>query len=350
MQVIKTSFIQTNLSTNNNRVKFTGHTEKATPVYRQSSPGGSGHNHDSISSIDHYEVKGGVPNYPGAYPNEHTKVYVAAPFEIVPDEAYRTHDYTRRTDMRLSYIQENYKRDFYPQLNVSFAQNSKDEKEFLEGLLEKAIVDEGLQEEKNKRLKGMFNMAEKQETKDILSTKLQGNEADLLSKSHNTNVIKETLANANERHTLLTELDELRRERESIKDAEQNPWKLTCYGSPESRMNDADVKLNKIFAEHKVSKKAHKESANAFDTLRQNQLINKQQLEENIAKEKANYETTYKNALKEAKELRWKWNVERKWVEYQKDFPAAIAKVERLMDECLKKIEVLYRTKYPHWL
>ena len=42
----------------------------------------------------------------------------------------------------------------------------------------------------------------------------------------------------------------------------------------------------------------------------ENYAMNVQLLEENIAKEKANYETTYKNALKEAKELRWKWNVE----------------------------------------
>ena len=55
----------------NNKTSFKGHTEKATPVYSHN-PGGSGST--GHGSLLYYDVKGATPNYPGAYPNEYTKI------------------------------------------------------------------------------------------------------------------------------------------------------------------------------------------------------------------------------------------------------------------------------------
>ena len=94
--------------------------------------------------------EGATPNYYGAHPQWNTKIYVAAPFEIVPEEAYRTHDYTVRTDLRFSDIKRVAMTDRYPDENMNsyertkvfmnpkgFVKNAEEENEFLDDFIKK---------------------------------------------------------------------------------------------------------------------------------------------------------------------------------------------------------------------
>ena len=118
-------------------ITFTGRTE-------------SPYNASSCGGYNPAVPEGATPNYYGARPEWNTKIYVAAPFEIIPEEAYRTHDFTVRTDLRFSDIKRVVFSDNYPEESMNsyerrkvlmnpkgFVRNAEEENEFLSDFINK---------------------------------------------------------------------------------------------------------------------------------------------------------------------------------------------------------------------
>ena len=337
-----------NYRNNKSKINFKGYTLSS---YRA-------HYDDNEIRKDSWAVpKNATPNYPGAYPNAHTKIYKADPFEIIPEEVYKTHDYTIRDDLRLSQIKKDYKNGYN-----NFAKNAWDEKEFLTSKLKE---NEPLFE-KTKKLNNGYEkrllFVKDDLTKQKLYDRKNINKNKLDYHANQKNALTNALKNANERFDLLKELDDMAGVKNSIID-EKNKTLYYIYDiNKYSKEYDSLIK-NKFKWGASV-KSSYKKNLEKSDK-RINDAINQGKTGEDLKK--------IIDKEIQSKQIERKYFVEcrrdaaisiisfrKHLVQGKIDLPKLeeklkvltekISKIDIELDKIMAKIEKFYKAKYPNWL
>ncbi len=326
---------------NKNQINFKGYTIGPDEIwtstgYSTSGPGGY---------VSGYKVpKNATPNYPGAYPNKYTKIYKAAPFEIIPEEIYKTHDYTIRDDLRLSQIQKDYKNGYN-----NFASNAVNEQKFLEYHTNKYKK----QSEEHKRLidgyKKRMEFTTNDSVKQKYAIRLQKREKGFTESNKQMEGYKVPLQNAKERFKVLKALDDKIGEiHKSYSEEQYEQKKLMDYRNPFTEETQIKEKLKKIKELEYEQSQAVK---NAGNDLKPFQF---EQIEEEKAAVRARYDVKI-NRLKEGIK-----NLNQQIADGKAEIPNIIKKCgiirERIsqlykeLDNCMANVEKLYKAKYPNWL
>lgn len=339
--LIQKNITANNYQNKNSKTNFKGHTIPPIEIwtstgYSLSGPGGY---------VSGYKVpKEATPNYPGAYPNKHTKIYKAAPFEIISDETYKTHDYTIRDDLRLSQIKKDYKKGY-----MNFASNAWNEKEFINNKHNEAIT----KIEENK-----YYIDEYQKRKDFTSKEtLKQKYTDKINKhqeglTYHTNqekILSSTLKTTQERFELLKALDDKMGEIHNT-----NKTIIKTYEDIEQNKNHTSAKKNiQRYIEEAKNIKATQAKA-IKDVEKQFPVWDVYK----ISDEKAAVRAKYDNQLARIKNAIT--NTCKKIAQGKADIPKLLKKCENLkqqipnlykeLDNCMANVEKLYKAKYPHWL
>ena len=338
----------------NNSINFKGYTIKPSPIVI---------NHGYNPSMTDLDIAGytvpanATPNYSGAYPNKDTKIYKAAPFEIIPEEIYKTHDYTLRDDLRLSQIKENYNKGYQ-----NFAKNAYDEQQFLDSnrrkINDKIEHNKYYIDEYNKRLE----YAKNDVTKGKLNKKIDSIKVELSNNQQQAEIYTKTLENANERFNLLKKVDDLVGKRSSLyySKADISEKIMQINHSPK-----ADSKIIQDgFAQGHVAKNKYKNyikesnlkinkaiekgvSPSELKKLYENELAYKQRLKQSYS----DYRKEILLPVKEARKSIYKHEILLPQLEEKiKQITKQISQMDIDLDKLMAKIEKLYKAKYPNWL
>ena len=277
-----------------NKPNFKGHTVDAKPVWDR-------YVHEYAGNPDRYVIpEGAVPNYPGAYPNKHTKIYIADPFEIVPDEVYKTHDYTVRQDLRLSDIQRQYK-DGYK----NFAHNAYLEKKFLTEILEEVKTDEEIYSDKVNRYRAIKELSDNKIADDKIDKILDEKEPILNGKVSRTKLVRDTLDNSNERFELLKEIDDTAG---ALGERNRILWE---YSQLKQSVGEKADYISRTQKQHQVIKKEHLNNIKELKTLAsmdclETMNIDRSKIIADMNKKISDYKTYYSKTLKRVLENRKK--------------------------------------------
>ena len=292
--------------------------------------------------VSGYKVpKNATPNYPGAYPNKYTKIYKADPFEIIPEEVYKTHDYTIRDDLRLSQIQKDYKNGY-----KNFASNAENEKNFLAYNANKHREQSQYHQRLVDGYKKRMDFADKDSIKQKYSVKITDNEKKLAEANQKLNGYIEPLKNAEERFKLLKALDDKVGEiGAAYQEISSTGRKIMSCKNPTTEKDEIEKNLQEI-------KKLQYKQANAVKNAGND--LPKFEAEEEKAAIKARYDVQI-NRIKENIK-----NLNKKIADGKAEIPNLIKKCDALrekiaqcykeLDVCMANVEKLYRTKYPNWL
>lgn len=322
---------QYKLNNHNNKQKsttFTGHTESAIPIYKQKFQ--YSHYGANYDIVGYTLQEGATPNYPGAYPNEHTKVYVADPYEIIPEEAYKTHDFTKRNDLRLSDIKNRYKNGYQ-----NFANNA-----YMEELFLKQIswdVDK-----KVKRQSFLSNAFEERvEFSNKYQNRLESAQKNLENEQTRKQILDEQIKNAGERYNLLKDLDD--------KGPKYSETRNKIYSYNQYYSADTNEEISKLydkagglFKVHKQNKIKHYRSiskAASGNKTPEQKIEVVEHIEYYYKKYKESMLSKIQYIREQIKDIKEVQNA-------QKELPI----LEKALEECMKKVEILYKTKYPNWL
>jgi len=325
-------------------IAFKGYTTGPVPIEKYH-PGYTG-----WTEILGYTVPdGAVPNYPGAYPNKDTKVYHAAPFEIIPDKVYKETDYVHRNDLRLSDVKNNYRHGYQ-----NFARNAYDEQNFLRDL--RYDLQRPYEEHKNRveHFKERQEYTQSDEIKAKYQARIDENTLKMNEYAEKKKPLDDLIENANERFNLLKEVDDTMGEKRRLE------YELYYYDNYDVKENPRKInrlyqEADEIFADRKEKRNLFNENMRDFNTLADSKHgqelgLNAQTLAETKQVHIESY-TRYVNGVKEEIQKRRQEIARLRAIPAEMEGKRAkIAELEEKVQTCLKKLEVLYKTKYPHWL
>lgn len=348
--------LSNNYRNNLSKINFKGVTQGPIPVMRfvsYSTTLGGG------ACLDHYEVPpNATPNYPGAYPNKDTKIYRADPFEIIPEEIYKTHDYTIRDDLRLSQIKKDYRDgDKY------FAKNAENEKGFLTYKRDEAVNKINEHNYYLDRYNTRLKYAQNEIAKEKYQKKINMHSENLKQETNQKNILNQTLENANARYKLLKEMDDCNSEFSNATSCLANFKQIShCNYSERNPYEDASIK--NIFNEGHKIKQDYKMSMKNSDK-RLNQIVSKnlpfeekqkallQELEYKKNLHQTYIETRRKLADSVKKTIKYINYGNSEISEYKNKIKIMEDKITQIIKEresIMAKIEKLYKSKYPNWL
>lgn len=349
----KYNYYSNNIKSNNS-INFKGYTIKPSPIVI---------NHGYNPSMTDLDIAGytvpanATPNYPGAYPNKDTKIYKAAPFEIIPEEVYKTHDYTLRDDLRLSQIKENYNKGYQ-----NFAKNAYDEKHFLDAnrmeVNHKIEHNKYFIDEYSKRLE----YAKNDDAKNKLNKKIDNVKVELRNNQQQAEIYTKTLENANERFNLLNEMDHLAGDRGNLLSEKFNASqkiqmihysskadpKIIQDGFTQGHIAKNEYKNHIKESDSKINKAIEKGvSSSELKKMYEEELEYKQQLRKSYIR----YRNEIASSIKAARKSIYEHDILKPQLEEKiKQITKKVAQMDIDLDKLMAKIEKFYKSKYPNWL
>lgn len=346
--------IISNLQIKTNSIKFKGHIIGTDPgvMISYSNSGPDTYAFDSLP-------EGATPNYEGAYPHRGTKIYKAAPFEIIPEEVYRSTDYILRDDLYLSQIKKDYKSGY-----KNFAANANEERKFAEEKIDlnnKKINQQYEEIEKHreeiKKVRGVNNgygytdyyTSERRNGWQAIEhhlDEINDKNEKINSLNEKNKVWLENKEKANERYNVLKDVDDLAGKKQSNIDAQR------YYEEKINSANSARYYKEKIQDEIKNGKalKNKEKGQLAFIAQKDSPEIVKKQTEIIKAKYKPMYEKILENINYYIRSMQGE---KAKIPEYKKHIQEIIKNrtvLEAKMEKAIEAVEKLYKAKYPHWL
>lgn len=287
-----------------------------------------------------------TPNYEGAVVNANTKIYKAAPYEIISEEIYKNHDYTLRQDLRLSQIQETYNNhnQYWLYDFKRFVQNAREENAFLGEHISNTQKEISEHQELVDGLNERVEYAEKDSVKSRYGQELQ-KESDIIA--YNQGIIsqaQEAKKNAEERQLLFEEADTILDEERSIREKLSNRHD-DIYGSEE----EYTQKLDKMVEEGKAEKSNFNKKLEGISKLSESGF-DEESIEQLKQAEYARYLEKKQKISREIEAIKQTISKITGLKEETASLHSRLEVLEKNLAECMKKIEILYKTKYFHWL